>query len=490
MSTTTADVPPVIIELNPVPDVFASLEAVADLASPILFESSQQHPSLGRYSFLTADPFETFHVEHAEHGDDPFSRIRELANTFRTETIPGLPPFQGGFAGLLNYELGHAWEKLPRVEQDKFRYPAMFVGCYDWVLCWDHKRQRAWLISHGFPATDSNERYNRAKHRAEEICRRIENAEAKTAEDNACDILNIGRAEPVVLESNFSRDEYLKAVRDVIEYIRAGDIFQANLTQRFTTPQTCSPLELYGSLRECNPAPFAGFAMFDDWAVVSASPERFMKLGGSHVSTRPIKGTRRRINRPEADLYRGEELRHSEKDRAENVMIVDLLRNDLSRVCTPGSVNVTELCSVENYQTVQHLVSEIVGDLAPDCTVWDLWKAVFPGGSITGAPKIRAMEIITELEKQARGPYCGTMFYAGFNSQDSQGEIQNGACDSNILIRSFLVRNNVVQFSAGGGIVADSDPASEYVESLDKASGMRLALDNLRMRQASSMSVQ
>ncbi|HTI50705.1 MAG TPA: anthranilate synthase component I family protein, partial [Planctomycetaceae bacterium] len=215
-----------------------------------------------------------------------------------------------------------------------------------------------------------------------------------------------------------------------------------------------------------NPAPFGGYFACDDWVIASASPERFVCVAEGEVETRPIKGTRRRPPAPEADLFTRDELRESEKDQAENVMIVDLLRNDLSRVCRPGSIRVPALCRVETYETVQHLVSEIRGRLRSEKTAWDLIPAVFPGGSITGAPKVRAMEIIAELEPTARGPYCGSLFYIGFD----------GRADSNILIRTFTVRNGWIQCPVGGGIVAQSDPAAEYAETWHKAEGMLGAL--------------
>jgi para-aminobenzoate synthetase component 1 len=263
------------------------------------------------------------------------------------------------------------------------------------------------------------------------------------------------------LWSNFSRDEYLRTVERAIEFIYAGDIFQVNLSQRLLFEQSGSPLDLYARLRERNPAPFAGYFAHDDWVVASASPERFVRVADGAVETRPIKGTRSRRAAPEADLFTRDELRESEKDQAENVMIVDLLRNDLSRVCAPGTIRVPHLCRVETYETVQHLVSEVRGRLHHGKTPWDLFRAVFPGGSVTGAPKVRSMEIIAELEPTARG-----LFYLGFNGQ----------ADSNILIRTFTIRNGWIQCPVGGGIVAQSDPAAEYEETLVKAEGMLRAL--------------
>jgi para-aminobenzoate synthetase component 1 len=258
----------------------------------------------------------------------------------------------------------------------------------------------------------------------------------------------------------------LRCVERVIEYIRAGDIFQANLTQRLLFPAERDSISLFERLRKVNPAPFAGLMQWDDWAVVSASPERFLRVEGRDVETRPIKGTRRRNRGPEADLFTRDELRESEKDQAENVMIVDLLRNDLSRVCQAGSIRVPQLCGVETYETVQHLVSEVRGRLRQDQDVWDLFRATWPGGSITGAPKVRAMQIIAELEPTVRGPYCGSLFYVG----------ANGQADSNLLIRTFVQRSGWLQCGVGGGIVAQSNPAAEYEETLIKAAGMVKAL--------------
>jgi para-aminobenzoate synthetase component 1 len=264
------------------------------------------------------------------------------------------------------------------------------------------------------------------------------------------------------LLSNFDHAAYLAAVERVIELICAGDVFQANLSQRLLFPAKRPALQQYLSLQKKNPAPFAGYFAHRDWAILSASPERFLQLRNGTVSTRPIKGTRQRGSVPEADLYRRDELRESEKDRAENVMIVDLLRNDLSRVCRPGSIRVPELCMVETYETVSHLVSEIQGELEEGRGFWDLIEATFPGGSITGAPKIRAMQIISELEQVARGPYCGSLFYLGFD----------GTADSNILIRTMTQRGGWLSFPAGGGIVAQSNPEEEYQETLHKVRGL------------------
>jgi para-aminobenzoate synthetase component 1 len=272
----------------------------------------------------------------------------------------------------------------------------------------------------------------------------------------------------VELESNFTQPGYETAVQRVIDYILAGDIFQANLSQCLQTrlPSGLTGFNLYRRLRKVNPAPFAAFVRFDDIEIVSASPERFLKLQQGRIETCPIKGTRPRGATPQADQALAAELLASEKDRAENVMIVDLLRNDLSRVCRDGSVNVPRLCELETFATVFHLVSTVTGELLPGKTAVDLLRACFPGGSITGAPKIRAMEIIAELEPTQRGPYCGSIGYIGFD----------GSMDTSITIRTYGIKDGIVTFQAGGGIVADSRPADEYEETVAKARALIRAL--------------
>jgi para-aminobenzoate synthetase component 1 len=268
------------------------------------------------------------------------------------------------------------------------------------------------------------------------------------------------------LTSNFSAEGYRAAVQRAIDYVYAGDIFQVNLSQRLLYPADGNALSLYLRLRQCNPAPFAGWFDLGDAQIVSASPERFLSVRDGRVEARPIKGTRRRTAWAEADLFAGDDLMQSEKDCAENVMIVDLLRNDLSRACEADSVEVTQLCGLETYQFVQHLVSAVEGKLAAGKTAIDIVRAAFPGGSITGAPKIRAMEIIAELEPTARGAYCGSLGYFGFD----------GSMDLSILIRTITAARGWWQFPVGGGIVAQSSPEREYEETWHKAEGLLRAL--------------
>lgn len=452
---------PLVVELNPVPPVADALAALADWPSPLLLDSARRNARTGRYSFLTADPLHEWTLQNSTPGTDPFADIRTRISEIDVEVVPDLPPFQGGVAGLLGYELGGCWERIPAPLWNEFQMPVLAVGLYDWVLAWDHREDRAWIIAHDLDRSPAD--------RIEAVRAALDAPRAAVA-GNAAELTLRTLPHPVPdaagLESNFSRGGYLDAVQRVIDYIRAGDVFQVNLSQRLLARAVRPAVELYRQLRACNPAPFAGFYARDDWAVLSASPERFLTVEGRTVETSPIKGTRRRRPVPEADLFTRDELRESRKDHAENVMIVDLLRNDLSRVCVPGSISVPRLCAVETYETVQHLVSDVRGELQAGRSFWDVMAAAFPGGSITGAPKVRAMEIIAELEQVARGPYCGSLFYVGFD----------GRADSNILIRTFVQRGGWLQCSVGGGITAASDPHAEYLETLDKAAGMLAAL--------------
>lgn len=436
-------------------------ERLAARPGTIFFDSARPG-KLGRYSFLAHNPFESFVLEQATHGTDPFANVRTLLGEWHRETIPELPPFQGGAAGVLNYELGRCWEVLPPPMFDEFQLPACVIHIYSSVFTWDHQQQRGWWISHDSAASqlwsDLRSSFDNASV-TDATNQKFKNIDA------AAPLFDVPR-EGISLQSNFTEQGYLDAVQRVIEYIRAGDIFQANLSQRLSLPATRSSVEQYLRLRETNPAPFAGYFAHEDWVVMSSSPERFVEVHQGTVSTRPIKGTRKRANNPQANLYTRDELRESEKDQAENVMIVDLLRNDLSRVCQPGTIRVPELCAIEEYETVTHLVSEVTGKLKDDHTFWELVAATFPGGSITGAPKIRAMEIITELEQVARGPYCGSLFYCGFD----------GTADSNILIRTMTQRHGTLHIPVGGGVVAQSIPAREYEETWHKAQGMLRAL--------------
>jgi para-aminobenzoate synthetase component 1 len=486
-------VTPLVEELTPWQDPWLIARRLCHLRGLLLLDSATIHPSIGRYTFLAADPFgwissrrERVRTEWFSRGDrtlmyeeagDPFAVLQRHLARFQAESIPGLPPFQGGVAGLFGYDLCHHIERLPRPRHDEFETPDLAVGLYDWVISFDHEQRRVWLISSGFSADDARQRPVRAVERAREVQRVLRAGDTRSIpvrmfSGSQCLIPRAAlfpshslRGRRAVL-SNFAREDYLTAVRRAIEYIHAGDCFQVNLSQRLLHPATLSPIDLYVRVRERNPAPFGGYFDLGDLALISASPERFLRVEKGLVETRPIKGTRPRGVTPREDERQRLALLHSPKDRAENVMIIDLLRNDLGRVCAYGSVQVPAVCRLESYRTVHHLVSEVVGRLRPGLGPVDLLRAAFPGGSVTGAPKVRAMEIIAELEPTARGPYCGSLGYIGFD----------GSMDTNILIRTFTVGRGWMQFPVGGGIVADSTPEAEYDETLHKAEGLLRAL--------------
>ncbi|EAQ77901.1 aminodeoxychorismate synthase component I [Blastopirellula marina] len=460
---------PVIVPL-PNFEIVAAWEKLRAAPRCLFLDSALQHVRLGRYSFLTADPWRWIEGKPGE--THRLDEIRALLGQFKVPTITGLPPFQGGAAGLFGYEFGAALEGIAPALHDEFALPQLAIGFYDVVIGVDHVSGDAWLISQGFPETDPTQRQRRAQQRADQFLGWLAKEMPEQPLTKRCAALPQSQLAPqfatpyAEITSSFSQAAYLAAVERSVEYIRAGDIFQVNLSQRLLHRATTDAATLYRSLRTCNSAPFASYFDMDGVTLLSASPERFVQVRGRKVETRPIKGTRLRSGRPEWDMYSGGELLESEKDRAENMMIVDLMRNDLSRVCTDESVAVTELCVLEQYATVQHLVSTIVGKLREGVDPIDLLPAAFPGGSITGAPKIRAMQIIAELESTVRGAYCGSLGYIGLD----------GAIDLNILIRTVTAAGGWWQFPVGGGLVAQSDPQREYEETWHKAAGILRAI--------------
>lgn len=475
---------PRVVPLDPVPDPHEAFRALHRLGGVLFLDSALEHPDLGRYSFIVADPFEEFTLPEDPHsvpGEDPLADLERALREWHQPAVEGLPPFQGGLAGLLGYGLGRRLERLPPGPPTPFPAMDLVMGVYDWVLAFDHVEDRAWIIAQGFPHTTEHERDERARWRIEQVlaCLRegpepgIDTAPeelGETSDPATWPFPTFPLEGPPGLLSNFTPASYQEVLRRAIDAIFEGEIFQVNLAQQLFYPLRISTLELYRRLRQRNPAPFAAYYAPRSIPVVyaSASPERFVRVGaGGQVETRPIKGTRPRSRRPEEDCYSRDALRESEKDRSENVMIVDLLRNDLSRVCKPRSVTVPRLFDVETYASVHHLVSVVHGELAEGRDGLDLLRAAFPGGSITGAPKIRAMEIITELEPTARGAYCGSLGYLSFS----------GTLDTSILIRTVTASRGWLQFPVGGGIVAGSSPPGEYVETLDKARGILWALE-------------
>jgi para-aminobenzoate synthetase component 1 len=474
---------PLIEELTPAPDLWDVCCRLAHLPRLLFLDSANPASGLGRFSFVAGDPFAWLesrrgHVTWSCAGNsrtergDPFTFLQRRLADYPVAAKPGLPPFQGGAAGLFGYDLCHHIERLPRPSIDEFAVPDMALGFYDTVVAFDHGLNRAWLIATGWPELTTKHRQARALRRLEQMRRLLGRRETHSSvapqADQRCVVPRAMYAvdDLAGVVSNFERSRYLAAVQRAIDYVHAGDCFQVNLSQRLLHRATIAPLELYDRLRRRNPAPFGAYFDLGEFVLASASPERFLCVHDGEIQTRPIKGTRPRGATPEEDERQRQALLLSAKDRAENVMIVDLLRNDLGRVCAYGSVHVAALCRLETYPTVHHLVSEVRARLRPGLGPVDLLRAAFPGGSVTGAPKIRAMEIIAELEPTARGPYCGSLGYLGFD----------GSMDTSILIRTFTIGKGWMQFPVGGGIVADSTPEGEYLETLHKAEGMLRAL--------------
>ncbi|MFK7767025.1 MAG: anthranilate synthase component I family protein [Mariniblastus sp.] len=487
LADTNLQFQPAIAELSPAPSVEMVLEKMADLDGCLLLDSSmaaatrkpnasttQAATPKGRYSFLMADPFET--IVHPVGAKNPLEEVQTRLGEFKIQTVQDLPPMQGGIAGLFSYDLNQSFEKIPSVEDDSFQVPAIAVGLYDSVVAWDHEQDRCWIVSQGLPETDLEPRKSRAESRLKFFREKIFSKTPPPTNKppstfNRMQVPGFAVDRIPKLKSNFSRQGYLAAVQKCIDYIHAGDVFQINLAQRLLYPAECSSVELFKRLRQCNPAPFSGYfdiSRISSCAaqIISASPERFFSVEDGLVETRPIKGTRPRTGRPMVDLRAKDELLASVKDRAENTMIVDLMRNDLSRVCEDDSIQVTQFCELEEYQSVLHLVSAVEGRLKEDSDLVDLLNVIFPGGSITGAPKVRAMEIIAELEPTARGAYCGSLGYLGFD----------GSADSSILIRTITASQGWWQIPVGGGIVSQSDPEKEYAETWTKAAGMLRAV--------------
>jgi para-aminobenzoate synthetase component 1 len=441
---------------------------------------------LGRYSFIGFDPFLIFKSKKenieiltvSENGSSPiqlqgdiFTILRQIIDQYKLSVpqgLPSLPSFIGGGVGYFSYEMRNLIEELPAKAVDDINIPDCIVCLYDVILIFDHKQRQAYISSSGFPEQDSL-RHKRALYRIKWVKDRLQLS--KVLPPNTAIISNFTtRSEDASATSNFTKEEYIQAVTKAKAYIASGDIYQVNLAQRFMDNISVPPFELYQRLREINPAPFGSYLDFDEVVIAGSSPERFLMVEGSYVETRPIKGTRPRGKDRAEDKKLKEELLLSEKDKAELLMIVDLLRNDLGRVCQYGSVVVKDMRRIETYPTVFHTVATICGKLSPENDRFELLKACFPGGSITGAPKIRAMEIIDELEPNKRHIYTGSIGYLSFT----------GSMDLNIAIRSFLIKNNQIYFHVGGGIVADSSPEDEYLETLHKGKALIEALSLIK----------
>jgi para-aminobenzoate synthetase component I len=446
-----------------VTDPLSATRAIAHLPYPFLLHSSLESES-SRWSFFGADPFAAF---TGDHYDDVVQLWRQLSQQLRaSDPSPTVVPFTGGVVGYWSYDFGRRFEHLPSNAVDDLKLPDALLGFYDVIGAYDHLTRHAWLFSSGLPL-QGELRHARAEQRL------VQFQHLFGAGRRARGWLPTARQQTLSPSCTFTHDSYCSAIERVKEHIRAGDLFQANLSQRWSVACDADPtllaLALHDAMSLVSPAPYAGFFAAPDHAIVSASPERFLEVRDLRVETRPIKGTRPRGADRDEDARLRRELLDSAKDRAENVMIVDVLRNDLGRVSEIGTVEAKRLCELESFPQVHHLVSTITSELREDLDAFDLLHACFPGGSITGAPKIRAMEILDGLEPVRRHIYTGCLGYVDWS----------GDADWNIAIRTALVTPTAVHFAAGGGITAESDPDAEYQETLDKAEGLRRALERV-----------
>ncbi len=462
-------------------------ELLADLETPVsaylkiaegehgfLLESVEGGERLARYSFLGTRPHAvaTFHggrgvlersdgSSEAIESPDPLDLVtRELGRPVLGKPSE-LPRFLGGAVGYLGYECARLWERLPEPPNDPLGLPDCVLLFVDTLLVFDHIRHRALALSHARVDGDPDAAYDQAVSRIEELVAKL----ARPLPDPPADTLPIEVASEV--HSNLSREEYCRAVERVKRHIHAGDIIQAVPSQRLSRTTYAPPFDVYRALRTINPSPYMYFLELGDLSIVGASPEMLVRVQDGVVATHPIAGTRPRGRTPEEDRRLEEELRSDPKERAEHVMLVDLGRNDVGRVSKPGTVRVTQLMDVERYSHVMHLVSQVTGELREDVRPVDALRACFPAGTVSGAPKIRAMQILAEVEPDRRGPYAGAVGYFG----------HDGNLDTAITIRTLVMQDGVAHVQAGGGVVADSVPENEYHESLNKARALLRAID-------------
>jgi para-aminobenzoate synthetase component 1 len=445
-----------VAEISYRSDSAPMLEAVRKLVWPAFLHSGREYLPSARFDIVTADPY----VRITTRGDvtevaerqrvyltalDPLEVARQYLNAGPSHESLAYVPFTGGALGYLGYDFGRRYERIGENALADIRLPEVALGIYDWAVVVDHFVQRAWLFGHGNdPQTFLS---------WDELCDRFASPPATT-----CAPFEVVSH----VESNLPREQYAEAFDAVKRHIEAGDCYQINLTQRFSAQVRGDAWDAYRRLREFSPAPYSAYLQYPFAQIVSSSPEQFVSVVHGHAVTKPIKGTRPRVPDKALDVEQAEQLASSVKDRAENVMIVDLLRNDFGRVCSAGSIEATRLFDVESFANVHHLVSTVEGDLRNDADALDLLEACFPGGSITGAPKVRSMQIIESIEPHRRSVYCGAIGYVGFD----------GNMDTSIVIRTLLVTAGKVYAWAGGGIVADSVLEDEYQESLDKAAAM------------------
>jgi aminodeoxychorismate synthase, component I, bacterial clade len=421
-----------------------------------ILDSGMGAENLGRYSFVGLNPFTTFKYEDGictinekEFIGEPFEELNKLINKYKIENNTEIP-YIAGAMGYFSYDLGRTIEELPVMAEEEVKIPDCYFYFYDNAVIVDNLKKKTYITALGI-LKSKEDSINEIKY--------------KVLKGNKVEYREVDKSN-TEFTSNFGKDEYIDTVEKVRQFIRSGDVYITNLTQRFCCETKKDPYEVYKNLRHINPAPFAAFMNVEDFSLVSSSPERFLEIRNNIVQTRPIKGTRPRGKDKEEDLINRQELIDSEKDKSELLMIVDLERNDLSKVCKPYSVKVTELFKLEEYSTVFHLVSNVVGELKDEYTAVDCIKACFPGGSITGAPKVRSMEVIEELEPTRRNIYTGCIGYLGFD----------GNADLNIVIRTILMKDGKAYLGVGGGITWESITKEEYNETIDKAKALMRVL--------------
>ncbi|MBM3246782.1 MAG: aminodeoxychorismate synthase component I [Candidatus Omnitrophica bacterium] len=442
------------IKVNP----WAIFAALKNERYCFFLDSSLNTAGLGRYSFLGIEPFYILKTR----GKSPFTRLREVISRYQIALPKNGFPFLGGAVGYLSYDLGLILEEKVKAlpKQGGLAIPDCFFGFYNTALCIDHLKDELHIFCVGFPEAKAHLAKALCERNFKKIYRLLSNVNPRQNFSAAAQ--SQAPEAPGQLNSNFSREEYLAAVKKAKDYIRRGDIYQVNLSQQFTAKSALSGLEIYRRLRQLSPSSFGSYFDAGEFQILSSSPESFLRLQDGIVTTRPMKGTRPRAKDKRKDSRLRQELLKSAKDRAELTMIVDLERNDLGRVCNYDSVKVTRLRQMEQYNTVFQTTATVCGRLHKNRDRVDLLRACFPGGSITGCPKIRAMEIIEELEPVRRNVYTGCLGYLSFG----------GDMDFNILIRTILKKENQLYFGVGGGIVADSRPEDEYTETLVKARAM------------------
>ncbi len=448
-------------------------DVVADLETPVsaylkvargrysfLLESVEGGERLGRYTFIGTEPYWILETEAGQ--GDPLVAVEEEMWRFTPARVDGLPRFHGGAVGYLAYEVARYYEKLPMPESDPQGFPESIFLFTDTLLVFDHLQRTIKVVSHARLDGDIEAAYRQATWKIEELVARL--ATPLTALPYETSGVSGGTSEPV---SNTTREEFMCRVERAKEHIVRGETYQIQISQRFRRDTAAHPFDVYRALRAVNPSPYMYYLELGDVHVVGASPEMLIRVEDGVIETHPIAGTRRRGRDAGDEQRMADELQSSEKERAEHIMLVDLARNDLGRVCISGSVRVTQLMAVERYSHVMHLVSHVTGTLRPDVSTYDAMRAYFPHGTVTGAPKIRTMEIIAELEGERRGGYGGCVAYFDMS----------GNCDSALAIRTIWMKPGVAFVQAAGGVVYDSTPEEEYLESGNKARAMMRAID-------------